>query len=182
MIMRITLTTANSMNSELANDYGNLAQRTLSMISKNCNGAIPTPGPLNSDDDALLDAAYSLLDKARDALDRQQFHEALEAIWVVVRAANGYVDHQAPWGLKKTDPARMETVLWVLAETIRSMALLTQPFMPASSSTLLDQLAVAGDQRTFSHWGKPYALKAGTAIPTPVGVFPRYVEADSNAG
>jgi len=170
------------MNSELANDYGNLAQRTLSMISKNCNGAIPTPGALTDEDNTLLDAAYGLLDKARDALDRQQFHEALEAIWVVVRAANGYVDHQAPWGLKKTDPARMETVLWVLAETIRSMALLTQPFMPTSSATLLDQLALAKDQRTFAHWGKDHALKAGTAIPTPAGVFPRYVEADANAG
>jgi len=170
------------MNSELANDYGNLAQRTLSMIFKNCAGAIPTPGPLNEDDHALLDAAYGLLEKSRDALDRQLFHEALEAIWVVVRAANGYVDRQAPWGLKKTDPERMGTVLWVLAETIRSMALLTQAYMPTSSAVLLDQLEIPPTHRTFAHWGRDHALKAGTAIPTPQGVFPRYVEVENDAG
>ena len=170
------------MNSELANDYGNLAQRTLSMIFKNCAGAIPQPGPLTEEDHALLDAAYGLLDKARDAMDRQVFHEALEAIWVVVRAANGYVDRQAPWGLKKTDPARMGTVLWVLAESIRAMALLTQAVMPQSSALLLDQLAVPADRRDFAHWGAGCALQGGTAIAAPSGVFPRYVEAESDAG
>ena len=170
------------MNSELANDYGNLAQRTLSMIFKNCNGAIPEPGELNEDDHELLNAAYGLLDKNRDAMDRQAFHEALEAIWVVVRAANGYVDRQAPWGLKKNDPARMGTVLWVLAETIRAMALLTQAFMPDSSAKLLDQLAVPSDQRRFAHWGRDYALKGGTSISQPAGLFPRYVEEESDAG
>jgi len=169
------------MNSELANDYGNLAQRTLSMIFKNCGGAIPEPGPLNDDDLALLDPAYALLDKAREAMDRQQFHEILETVWAVVRAANTYVDRQAPWGLKKTDPARMGTVLWVLAETIRSMALLTQAFMPASSNALLDQVSVPADRRTFKDWGRDHALKAGTAIPTPQGVFPRYVEIEADA-
>ena len=170
------------MNSELANDYGNLAQRTLSMIGKNCGGAIPQPGDLTDEDRALLDAAYGLLDKTRDAMDRQVFHEALEAIWVVVRAGNGYVDRQAPWGLKKTDPARMGTVLWVLAECIRCLALQTQAFMPESSAALLDQLAIPADHRTFAQWGRDHALKAGVAIPTPSGVFPRYVEADNEAG
>jgi methionyl-tRNA synthetase len=167
------------MNSELANDYGNLAQRTLSMIFKNCGGELPTPGPLIEDDHALLDPAYALLEKARDAMDRQVFHECLDAIWVVVRAANGYVDRQAPWGLKKTDPARMGTVLWVLAESIRSMALLTQAFMPTSSGALLDQLSIPADQRTFASWGKDHALTGGVAISAPQGVFPRYVEAEA---
>ena len=152
------------------------------MIFKNCAGAIPQPGPLTEEDHALLDAAYGLLDKARDAMDRQVFHEALEAIWVVVRAANGYVDRQAPWGLKKTDPARMGTVLWVLAESIRAMALLTQAVMPQSSALLLDQLAVPADRRDFAHWGAGCALQGGTAIAAPSGVFPRYVEAESDAG
>ena len=168
----------NRMNSELANDYGNLAQRVLSMVGKNCAGAVPQHGELSDDDREMLDAAHGLLPKVRDALDRQLFHEALEAIWVVVRAANGFVDRQAPWALKKTDPARMGTVLWVLAETVRSLALLTQPFMPESSARLLDQLAVAAEQRNFACFGSHFALKPGTPLPAPAGVFPRFVEAE----
>ena len=164
------------MNSELANDYGNLAQRVLSMIGKNCGGAVPAPQEQNDDDRDMLGAAYALLPKVRDAMDRQLYHEVLEAIWVVIRAANAYVDKQAPWALKKTDPARMGMVLWVLAETIRSLALLTQPFMPAASGKMLDQLAIAPDQRSFSFFGPDHGLTAGTSLPAPQGVFPRFVE------
>ncbi|MGE5546505.1 MAG: methionine--tRNA ligase [Solirubrobacterales bacterium] len=166
----------NRMNGELANDYGNLAQRVLSMIAKNCGNAVPQHGQPNEDDREMLDAAHGLAPKVRDAMDRQMFHEALETIWVVIRAANGYVDRQAPWALKKTDPARMGTVLWVLAETVRNLALLTQPFMPGSSARLLDQLAVAPEARTLAHCGSHHALKPGTGLPVPQGVFPRYVE------
>jgi methionyl-tRNA synthetase len=166
----------NRMNSELANDYGNLAQRVLSMIAKNCGAAVPQYGDFGAEDREMLDAAYGLLPKLRDSMDRQLFHEALEAIWVVVRAANAYVDHQAPWALKKTDPQRMGTVLWVLAETIRNLALMTLPFMPASSVRLLGQLALAPEQWGFNSFGPGYGLKPGTALPAPQGVFPRYVE------
>ncbi|AVM73633.1 methionine--tRNA ligase [Magnetospirillum gryphiswaldense] len=164
------------MNSELANDYGNLAQRVLSMVGKNCGNAVPVHGDFNDDDREMLDAAHGLLHKLRDAMDRQLFHEGLEALWVVIRAANGYVDRQAPWALKKTDPARMGTVLWVLAETIRNLALLTQAFMPDSSAKLLDQLAIAADQRGLAQCGSHHALKPGTPLPVPQGVFPRFVE------
>ncbi len=171
----------NRMNGELANDYGNLAQRVLSMIAKNCGGTVPSPGPISDDDRELLDAGYGLLGRLREAIDRQLYHEALEAIWVVVRAGNGYVDRQAPWGLKKTDPARMATVLWVLAETIRLLALATQPFMPTSSGRMLDQLAVSADRRHYGCFDSVNALKAGTPLPAPQGVFPRFVE-DAAAG
>lgn len=164
------------MNSELANDYGNLAQRVLSMIGKNCAAAVPQPGPLTDDDRDMLGAAHGLLGLVRDAMDRQMFHEALEAIWVVVRAANSYVDRQAPWTLKKTDPARMATVLWVLAETVRNLALQTQVFMPEASAKLLDQLAIPAEERTFAHAGANHALPAGRPLPAPQGVFPRFVE------
>lgn len=164
------------MNSELANDYGNLVQRSLSMIGKNCDGRTPEHSPDTDDDKDMLGAAYGMLAKVRDAMDRQLYHEALEAVWVVIRAANAYVDKQAPWALKKTDPARMGTVLWVLAETIRSLALLTQPFMPAASARILDQLVVPEDERGFAFFGPNHALKAGLALPAPQGVFPRYVE------
>lgn len=170
----------NRMNSELANDFGNLSQRVLSMINKNCNAAVPNKGPLTEDDNVMLGSAYALLDTVRGQLDRQVFHEALESIWVVIRAANGYVDRQAPWGLKKTDPARMETVLWVLAETIRTLALLMQPFVPTSAGKMLDQMAVSADARTMAHFGPAGALVPGTALPKPEGVFPRFVDAEAS--
>lgn len=171
----------NRMNGELANDLGNLAQRVLSMIAKNCGGVVPTPGPLTDDDMALLGPAHGLLDVVRGHMDRQAFHEALESIWVIVRAANGYVDHQAPWALRKTDPDRMATVLWVLAEVIRHVAILMQPVVPTSAARMLDQLAVGEEGRTFASLGEAGALKAGTPLPKPQGVFPRYVEEEEGA-
>jgi len=166
----------NRMNGELANDFGNLAQRVLSMTAKNCGGQVPTPGDFTTEDNELLGAADALLEKVRTAMDVQSFNEALESIWVVIRAANAYVDHQAPWKLKKEDPARMETVLYVLAETIRRLGLLTQPFMPESSAKMLDQLVIADDARDFAHFGGDHALKPGTEIPKPQGVFPRFID------
>lgn len=164
----------NRMNGELANDYGNLAQRVLSMIAKNCGGKVPEPAAFSAEDDTLMGAARDLLAKIRGQFEVQSFHEVLESIWVVIRAANAYVDHQAPWKLRKEDPARMATVLYVLAETIRHLAVLTQPFMPEASGKILDQLAVDANARDFGAIDK--ALAAGTPLPAPSGVFPRYIE------
>jgi methionyl-tRNA synthetase len=164
------------MNYELANDYGNLVQRCLSMIAKNCGGKVPEPGTFTVEDQALLEPVESLAATVRPLMDRQVFHEAIEAIWTVVRAANAYVDHQAPWALRKTDPARMATVLYVLAETIRHLGIMTLPFMPEASTKILDQLAVAEDQRVFAALGKASALLPGRPLPKPQGVFPRFVE------
>lgn len=172
----------NRMNGELANDLGNLSQRVLSMIAKNCDGQVPEPGNLSDDDSALLAQAHGMLDKARHHLDRQEFHHAIESIWIVVRAANGYVDRQAPWKLRKEDPARMLTVLYVLAETIRHLAILIQPVMPQTMGQMLDQLGVAEDARAFASLGEGGALKPGTALPKPEGVFPRFVEEDTANG
>jgi len=166
----------NRMNGELANDLGNLAQRSLSMVHKNCGQAVPQPGTFDNDDRALLDQAHALADRMRGAIDRQAFHEGLEAVWVVVRAANAYVDRQAPWALRKTDPARMATVLYVLAETVRRVALLLQPVMPHSMARLLDQLGVPAEARDFAALGEDAALVPGTPLPKPEGVFPRYVD------
>ena len=161
------------MNGDLANDLGNLAQRVLSMIAKNCAGAVPEPGPLEEDDEALLAAARGLHGDVGPRIDNQAFHEALEAIWVVIRAANAYVDRQAPWVLRKSDPARMGTVLHTLAEAVRHIAILLQPFMPDAMARMLDQLSVAGDGRSFAFLGADHALTAGTPLPKPQGVFPR---------
>lgn len=166
----------NRMNGELANDLGNLAQRVLSMIGKNCDGAVPKPGPANDEDAALLGEAHALHGRVSASLDEQLFHEALETVWAVIRAANAYVDKQAPWALRKTDPARMETVLYCLAETIRHVALILQPFMPTTMAAMLDQLSVPAEGRSFAFLGAEHTLVPGTALPKPQGVFPRFVE------
>ncbi len=109
------------INGDLANDFGNLAQRVLSMITRNCGARVPAPGPFAAEDEALLGEAAGLVERVRAHLDRQQYHLALIDIWQVVSSANGYVDRQAPWALKKSDPARMQTVLWVLADVLRHL-------------------------------------------------------------
>ena len=165
------------INSDLANDYGNLVQRVLSMIAKNCGGKVPAPGKASADDQALYRAADALLERVREEMDRQALHRALEAIFELVAIANRYVDAQAPWALRKSDPERMAAVLYHLAETIRCLALLTQAFMPAASARILDLLAVPADRRTLAFYPRDRgALAAGTALPKPAGVFPRYVE------
>lgn len=167
------------MNADLANDIGNLAQRVLSMIQKNCGAAVPTPGAYSEADHTLLQQAEGLLDSVRTAFLDQAFHRGLEHIWGVVGAANRYVDDQAPWALRKTDPDRMQTVLYVLAETIRHLALLIQPVMPDSAARLLDQLALPAEQRDFKALQEPTPLQPGTPLPKPTGVFPRYVEPET---
>jgi methionyl-tRNA synthetase len=164
------------MNGDLANGIGNLAQRVLSMINKNCDAKVPVHGVLTEADQKLLGAAHGLLPAVRPLMTAQQFHKALEIIWQVVTEADRYVDEQAPWALKKTDPARMGTVLYALAETIRHIALLVQPFMPESGAKILDQLEVHGDDRDFAAFGPEHALESGTDLPKPEGVFPRVLE------
>jgi methionyl-tRNA synthetase len=115
-------------------------------------------------------------------MDVQAFHEALDRIWTLVRAANGYVDRQAPWTLRKTDPARMRTVLYVLSEAIRHLGILMLPVVPESAGRMLDQLAVGPEQRTFAFLGPEHALIPGTALPKPEPVFPRHVEAEEGRG
>ena len=166
----------NHTNADLANNFGNLAQRSLSMIFKNLDGAVGGAGDLTPEDEALLAAADAALPLCRAAMDKTVPNEALDAVWSVLDEANRYFDEQAPWGLKKTDPARMQTVLYVTAEVVRQIAILCQPFLPQSAGKMLDQLKIAEGQRTFEHLGADHRLSAGTMIDKPEGVFPRYVE------
>ena len=162
------------MNSELANDLGNLAQRSLSLIAKNCGGVLPAIGPGTEDDAELRAQAAALPGLMRASLHRQAFHEALEDAWKVIRAANAYIDRQAPWALRKTDPPRMEAVLRVLADVIRGVATVLQPFMPSSMAAMLDQSGVPAEGRGLAALDAP--LPGGTPLPPPQGVFPRFVE------
>jgi len=168
------------LNADLANDLGNLAQRSLSMVNKNCEGRVPAKGPLTPEDDALLASAYALREEARVAMGDFALHTILNAIWRVVGDTNRYFAAQAPWGLKKTDPARMETVLWVTAEVLRVVGLLTQPFIPLASAKLLDLLAVPAEARDFAAAEAGFALKSGKELPAPSALFPRYVEPEAD--
>ncbi|AEQ51446.1 methionine--tRNA ligase [Pelagibacterium halotolerans] len=171
----------NRINADLANDLGNLAQRSLSMVAKNCDGQVPAPGELTDEDNAILGAADALLDTSRAAMDDQAIHQMLNAVWQVVADANRYFAGQEPWALRKTDPARMATVLYVTIEVVRQVAILAQPVMPASSEKLLDLLGLHAEGRSFEQLGAYGRLAAGTALPAPEGVFPRYVEKDEGA-
>ena len=163
------------INNELANDLGNLIQRSLSMINKYFSSVIPQPSILTDDDKILLAKADRLLDETRAHLDVQAFHRALEAIWIVVRSANVYVDHQAPWKLIKEDRSRAGTTMWVLSNTIKQIALILKPFIPVSADKILDQLVVPQASRTFEQFGKNHNEISGIKIPKPEGVFPRYL-------
>jgi len=162
------------INVELANDLGNLAQRSLSLVARNCGGVRPGRGPATAEDTALLLAANALPEVLRRHMDQQTFHEALEEVWKVIRSANGYIDRQAPWALNRTDKTRMGVVLRVLVDSLRVVATVLQPFMPDSMARMLDQIGVPGDDRTLAALNTP--LADGIALPPPQGVFPRYVE------
>jgi len=162
----------NRLNVELANDLGNLAQRSLSLVAKNCAGRLPPRGADTPDDTTLRDAADALPEALRQLLDRQAFGDALEEVWRVIRAGNGYIDRQAPWALRKTDIPRMNSVLRVLVDVLRVVATVLQPFMPESMSRMLDQLGVPASERDLAALAKPLADEA--LLPAPAGVFPRF--------
>ncbi len=169
----------NRINADLANDLGNLAQRSLTMIGKQLGGTLPRPGAFSESDKAILATADAMLAGARDLMKTQQLHQVLNLIWSVVADANRYFASEAPWALAKTDPARQGTVLYVTAEIIRQVAILAQPFMPGSAAKLLDLLAVPAKARDFAALAQ--RIVPGTALPAPSPVFPRYVEPDAKA-
>lgn len=163
-------------NSELANTIGNLAQRTLSMIAKNCEGKVPQCAAL---DDVLGNvlANESHAGFYTNAMEELRFHDATQVILTLANECNAFIDTQAPWKLKKEDTKRMEAVLYVLAEGIRRIALLLLPFTPAAANGMLDLLVVPESQRHFGALLQEGAmLKPGTVLPAPVGLFPRLME------
>jgi len=170
----------NRINADLANDLGNLAQRSLSMIAKNCGAAVPQPGEFTQADQDMLWLADALPGKARAAMKDFAVHTTLSEIWAVVAEANRYFASQEPWVLRKTDPARMNTVLYVTAEVLRAVGILAQPFVPEAAAKLLDLLAVAPEGRGLAAVGPEHRLAAGVPLPQPAPIFPRYVEAEAS--
>ena len=171
----------NRINADLANDLGNLAQRSLSMIAKNCEGAVPEPGAFTEADERLLAAAAALPETARALMQNLALHAILAEIWSVVGEANRYFASEEPWKLRKSDPARMSTVLYVTVETLRRVGLMVQPFVPTAGGALLDLLAVPVDQRSFAFTSAEHRLRAGTALPAPAPIFPRFEKPEATA-
>jgi methionyl-tRNA synthetase len=169
------------INAKLSNDLGNLAYRTLSFAYKHCGQATPTPTNLNADDEEMLSAARGLLPEMRSLADSMMLHRMTKQMNMVVQQANRYIDTQAPWALKKTDEARMQTVLWVLMETLRHVGILQLPVTPTISNLLLDQIACPEGQRTFAYLAPEYALQAGTPLPKPAIIVPRYEPPEEEA-
>jgi methionyl-tRNA synthetase len=163
------------INSDLSNDLGNLCQRVLSFVYKNGDKKIPQPANKLPEDQKLLRDAQGLITALRKHFDSQEFNLALEKIWTVIGAANRYIDTQAPWTLKKTDPVRMNTVLYTLIEVLRYLAITTQPVMPASANIMLDQLNVPANERSFKYLTSTYKIKPGKKLEKPSPIFPRFV-------
>jgi len=166
----------NCINAKLSNDLGNLAYRTLAFAYKHCDGLTPTPAALTAADEEMLDAARGLLPTLRGLVDDLQLHRVTAQTNAVVQQANRYIDTQAPWALRKTDQERMQTVLWVLMETLRHVGLVSLPVTPTLAATLLDQLAVPTDGRMFASLepGTGSELVGGTPLPEPSVIIPRY--------
>ncbi len=164
------------INADLANDLGNLAQRSLSMIAKQLGGVLPEPGEFTDNDKAILAEADAMLEASRRAMATQQIHQWLNVVWSVVAEANRYFAGEAPWALAKTDPARQKTVLYVTAEVVRQIAILTQPVMPDASKKLLDSLGIPDEMQARDFAALGTRIRPATPLPPPVGVFPRYIE------
>jgi methionyl-tRNA synthetase len=163
------------INSNLANEFGNLCQRTLSMVYKNCNAIVPEVSVYTPEDERIIQSAQTLREKAALAISKQAIHKYVEVLIAMIVEANKYIDEQAPWILKKTDPQRMATVLYVIMEVLRYSAILYQPLIPESANKMLDLLTVPKEERTFVHLNDTFRIQSGSVIMTkPEGIFPRF--------
>jgi methionyl-tRNA synthetase len=170
----------NRINADLANDLGNLAQRCLAMVAKNCDGILPTPDALSENDRAIISQAIALPAKSRAAMEDFALHAMLTEIWRVVGDTNRYFASEEPWAIRKSQPLRMQTVLYVTAEVLRIVAIMTQPFMPVSAGKLLNLLGVPGNARNLANGEISPGLEPGTKLPRPVPVFPRYINTEED--
>jgi methionyl-tRNA synthetase len=163
------------VNNNLANELGNLCQRTMAMVHKNCDQAVPEHvGPFTEQDEAILASAKVLHARAAAAMSEQAIQKYVTELIEMVWEADKYIDEMAPWLLRKTDPKRIETVLYVNMEVLRHVAILYQPVIPESGNKILDLLTVPEEERTFDHLvGDEYKIKPGAPVSKPQGIFPR---------
>ena len=168
---------ATRCNAELANSYGNLVQRTLSMIFKNLDGELGLFSSSAADDTLLAIVAEATRDDLPREFAALNFSGGIEAWMRAVFACNAYVDEQAPWALRKTDPERMRAVLYTLFMAIRDLTIAIAPVVPDTASKVLDQLGIPLDQRAIT--SLPHAdwymarVNTGERLNAPVAAFPR---------
>ena len=167
----------NKVNAELANSFGNLAQRTLSMIAKNMDGKLEQFETQPADDELLAKVTEACATELPREFEKLNFSVGIEEWLRAVYACNAYVDEQAPWALKKTDPERMKAVLQTLFIAIRDLAIAIQPVVPEKAAAVLDQLGISTDRRRYadlsdqSWFGE--LVTADHAIDKPTPIFPR---------
>lgn len=169
----------NRVNADLANNIGNLAQRVLSFINKNCDAKIPELNDVSIEElykNELFAQAKQTIEQVRKAMQSYKFNQSLEAIISLATQINVFIDHEAPWSLKKTDPAKMKQILYQALELIRYLAIMLQPITPSIAAKLLDLLAIDKNQRQLKHLHVDYALQPLTALPKPEALIPRIAE------
>ncbi|PCJ27571.1 MAG: methionine--tRNA ligase [Rickettsiales bacterium] len=163
-------------NSELSNKIGNLLQRTSAFVYKNCDAKIPDV------DEAYVTEVYetdlfkeilSIVSANAGYMEKFDINKVLSNIIHITEAANIYIDKEAPWALRKTDPEKMKKVLYLLLEVLRYIAIMMQPFTPDSAKKMLDQLNIPEDARMNANLTMEFALSAGASIKEPTPIFPR---------
>ena len=164
-------------NAELANSFGNLAQRTLSMIAKNMEGRLELFDTGQADNNLQATVAHACRTELPRDFNDLSFSTGIEAWLRAVYACNQYVDEQAPWGLKKTDPERMKAVLQTLFMALRDLAIAIQPVVPVKAAALLDQLGIPTDERSYAAFydGEWFdrLVGSGFTVAPPTPLFPR---------
>ena len=169
------------INSELSNNIGNLVQRTLSMIAKNCDGKIPEINVDNIYENQLLKSINKRFKNFDAAMLCQKFSMALEEVVNLANEANSFIDKKAPWNLKKTNIEEMKLVLYILAEIIRNISIMLLPFIPDSANKILDQLAINSKKRDYKYIGDIAKLLPRNVLPRPSVIFPRIVKEKAGA-
>ena len=163
-------------NSELSNKIGNLLQRTSSFAYKHCKQKIPAIDASLIDkiyDSELFNEILSLVKENNAHMESFNINKVLDNIIHIADQANIYIDAEAPWSLRKTNPERMQQVLYSLLEISRYLGIVLQAFIPDAASKILDQLGVPENQRKFANLTKEFALKPGSNLQEPKPIFPR---------
>jgi methionyl-tRNA synthetase len=167
------------INAELANDLGNLLNRSITMVEKYTQGLVPQSGESQAVEERLVEVALRVAGESAMLLDNYSFHKSLGSIWELVRAANRYVDEAAPWALfKKGEKERLGTVIYHIIESLRFIGVMVSPFMPTTAEKMFEQIGLPALPEEFSHkkietWG---GLRAGTRVVKDLPLFPRIDE------